>query len=643
MLLRILAAFRAGQIDQAALLSRVQALAVEPNADVAALIDALQADHRKVPLPAPVFAAVLRQLQTSPDKTLLRTRDAALAFILGETGSREPRTGNDGSADVTQVLVDPAAVARAVAAQPAFIRTLIGRFGLVELAGEGGMSRVYKAVDQRKVEAGSEDPHVAVKVLNIPFEDVNDAMALLHREMRHLHDLVHPNIVRVFDCDRDGDTVFMTMEFLAGSTLTRKIRAPDFAGLDAAEALPIISSVADALEFAHAKRIVHGDLTPGNVMLATSGVVKVIDFGIARIIADPVKTFMGRASSRADAVTGVTPAYASPQLIESRGGADPSDDVYSLGCIAWELLTGSHPFNRKQSTLARDAGDKLERHARLTTRQYRALAHALQFDRNARTPSARQFIEELTGTRRRRQLQVAAAAVAALAGIIATFTFLRAPQTVAPAQPMGVAATPEPAPPAQLAVGTIFRDCPTCPLMIVLPPGDFVQGSPAGTPGAEAFEAPEHDVFIDHGFAAGQHEVTVGEFAEFVADSGRKVEGCWIYDGAWRLDAATTWKSAVEGQTALHPASCVSWEDANAYARWLSERTKQPYRLPSAAEWEFAARSGASALRPWTTDADACTQANVADQTALRRFPGWTTHACMDTYVQSAPVGSFAA
>jgi formylglycine-generating enzyme required for sulfatase activity len=164
--------------------------------------------------------------------------------------------------------------------------------------------------------------------------------------------------------------------------------------------------------------------------------------------------------------------------------------------------------------------------------------------------------------------------------------------------------------PPELAVGTIFRDCPTCPLMIVLPPGDFVQGTPAGTPGTEPFEAPEHDVFIDHGFAASQHEVTVGEFAEFVADTGRQVAGCWTYDGAWRLDAATTWKSAVEGQTALHPASCVSWDDANAYAQWLSQRTDQPYRLPSAAEWEFAARSGSSAARPWTGNADACSQAN---------------------------------
>ncbi len=629
---RILAAFRAGQLDQAGLLARVKALAAEPQVDIAAMIGVLQAEHRKAPLPAAVFAAVLRQLQAATDKTLLRARDAALAFIIGDTGTSE----------VTEVLRDPAAVARAAVAPPAFIRTLGGRFGLTELAGEGGMSRVYKAVDLRMVEAGTDDPHVAVKVLNIPFENVNDAMALLHREMRYLQDLVHPNIVRVFDCDRDGDTVFMTMEYLAGSTLTRKVRAPGFAGVDATEALPIIRSIAAALEFAHAKRVVHGDLTPGNVMLAASGVVKVIDFGIARIIADPVNTFMGRASARADAITGVTPAYASPQMIENRG-SDFRDDVYSLGCIAWELLTGTHPFGRKQSTIARDSGDKLERHARLTARQYRALAHALQFDRAARTPSVRQFIAELTGARQRRQVQIAAAASVVIIGAIAAFAFLRAPQTVTAPQPAPVAVAKEPAPPPELAVGTIFRDCPTCPLMIVLPPGDFVQGAPAGTAGSEPFESPEHDVFIDYAFAASQHEVTVGEFAEFVEATGRQVDGCWAYDGAWRLDSAASWKSAIEGQTALHPASCVSWDDANAYAQWLSQRTSQPYRLPSAAEWEFAARGGSAAARPWTSDAAACSQANVADQTALQRFPGWTTHACMDTYVQSAPVGSFAA
>ena len=630
---RILAAFRAGQLDQAGLLARVKALAAEPQADIAAMIDVLQAEHRQAPLPAAAFAAILRQLQGATDKTLLRARDAALAYIIGDTTPP----------DTTEVLRDPAGIAQVAMSQtPAFIRTLVGRFGLAELAGEGGMSRVYKAVDLRMVEAGTEDPHVAVKVLNIPFENVNDAMALLHREMRHLQDLVHPNIVRVFDCDRDGDTVFMTMEFLAGRTLTSKVRAPKFGGVDAVEGLSIIRSIASALEFAHGKRVVHGDLTPGNVMLAASGAVKVIDFGIARIIADPVNTFMGRASTRPDAITGVTPAYASPQMIENRG-ADFRDDVYSLGCIAWELLTGSHPFNRKQSTLARDAGDKLERPARLSTRQFRALARALEFDRAKRTPSVRQFMEELTGERQRRHMQFAAAAPLAVVGAIAAVLFLRTTPTVTAPPPAPAQVAAEPAPPPELAVGTIFRDCPTCPLMIVLPPGDFVQGAPAGTAGSEAFEAPEHDVFIDHSFAASQHEVTVGEFGEFVAASGRQVGGCWIYDGAWRLDSAASWKTAVEGQTALHPASCVSWDDANAYAKWLSERTGQPYRLPSAAEWEFAARSGSSAARPWASDADACGQANVADQTALQRFPGWTTHACMDTYVQSAPVGSFAA
>ena len=179
--------------------------------------------------------------------------------------------------------------------------------------------------------------------------------------------------------------------------------------------------------------------------------------------------------------------------------------------------------------------------------------------------------------------------------------------------------------------------------MIVLPPGQFVQGSPAATPDVQPFETPQRSVTIAHAFAASQHEVTVGEFAEFVKAARRELSGCTAYDGDWTLNAAVSWKNAVEGQTALHPVSCVSWQDARAYADWLSERTGQTYRLPSASEWEYAARAGVAAARPWTESPAACAEANVADQTALQRYPGWTTHACVDTYVQSAPVGSFAA
>ena len=90
--------------------------------------------------------------------------------------------------------------------------------------------------------------------------------------------------------------------------------------------------------------------------------------------------------------------------------------------------------------------------------------------------------------------------------------------------------------------------------------------------------------------------------------------------------------------------TCVSWDDAQAYARWLSGKTGHQYRLPSASEWEYAARSGGEAALPWGANAAAaCANANVADTSAAQRYPGWTVFACNDGYVYTAPVGSFKA
>ena len=124
------------------------------------------------------------------------------------------------------------------------------------------MSGVYKAVDRRKVEGRADDPHVAVKLLALSFADHSAALAVLQREAAKLQSLAHPNIVRAIDCDRDGEIVFMTMEFLEGESLAKKLAG---SGLPAPEALAILESVASALAFAHSQGILHGDFKPGNV------------------------------------------------------------------------------------------------------------------------------------------------------------------------------------------------------------------------------------------------------------------------------------------------------------------------------------------------------------------------------------------
>ena len=119
------------------------------------------------------------------------------------------------------------------------------------------------------------------------FDDFFSSLAVMHHEASKLQTLTHPNIVRVFDCDRDAQTVFMTMEYLDGTPLKFIIKKAADGVPERAIAMRIIESMVAALEFAHAKHIVHGDLKPGNVIVTKTGEVKVIDFGIARFLRKP--------------------------------------------------------------------------------------------------------------------------------------------------------------------------------------------------------------------------------------------------------------------------------------------------------------------------------------------------------------------
>jgi formylglycine-generating enzyme required for sulfatase activity len=180
--------------------------------------------------------------------------------------------------------------------------------------------------------------------------------------------------------------------------------------------------------------------------------------------------------------------------------------------------------------------------------------------------------------------------------------------------------------------------------LTVLPAGQFNQGSPAGEGGSAAFEKPLHAVVIGAPIAMSTNAVTVDEFQAFVAATPQDVPGCDIYDGEWKHQAANDWRDPGFPQTGTHPVTCVSWNDAKAYTQWLSVKTGHSYRLPSASEWEYAARAGSAAAVPWNADGSgACADANVADQSAVRRYPGWNVFGCDDGYVHTAPVGSFKA
>ena len=275
--------------------------------------------------------------------------------------------------------------------QPGMI--LKDRFVLEDVLGVGGMSVVFRARDLRKEEAQDRAPHVAIKVLGPEFKNHPDSLKVLQREAKKAQTLAHPNIINVYDFDRDGNTIFMTMEILDGQGLDKVIKANRLGGLPVAEVLPMVEGIAQALGYAHKKNIVHSDLKPGNVYLTKDNVVKVLDFGIARARHDGETSAAEADNFDAGNLGALTPAYASCEMSEGLE-PDPRDDIYALGCITYELLTGRHPFGRKSAVEARDANLQPEPIAGLKRRQWTALRQSLAFKREERIADMLQFYND---------------------------------------------------------------------------------------------------------------------------------------------------------------------------------------------------------------------------------------------------------
>jgi len=308
-----------------------------------------------------------------------------------------------------------AVAAGAPAAEPEPGDRLKDRFVLEALLGRGGMGAVFKARDLRKEEAQDRDPWIAVKVLSGDFREHPAAFIALQREAKKAQKLAHPNTVTVYDFDRDGSIVFMTMELLEGESLKELLRRHPY-GMPFREVLPIVEGIVSGLAYAHEKGIVHSDLKPGNIFVTREGTVKVLDFGIARALhgsrlhegpasSDRVTSKIMGTASGGDATLfdpgslgALTPAYASCEMLEGKE-PDPRDDVYALACVTYELLTGRHPFKRLPADEARSRGMAPEPVAKIPRRAWKALQHGLAFDREARTPSVQQFFIELSGRR----------------------------------------------------------------------------------------------------------------------------------------------------------------------------------------------------------------------------------------------------
>jgi sulfatase modifying factor 1 len=181
------------------------------------------------------------------------------------------------------------------------------------------------------------------------------------------------------------------------------------------------------------------------------------------------------------------------------------------------------------------------------------------------------------------------------------------------------------------------------PLVIVrISGGRFRMGDIQGI--GQADERPVREVWVGD-FWMMRTEVTRGMFALFAKETAYETGSkCWVFEGGWTEQSDLSWRNPGFNQSADHPVTCVNWHDARAFATWLSSKTGMAFRLPSEAEWEYAARAGTDTVYYWGEDPlRLCENANAADTRAVEHYPGFTVNECDDGFVRTSPVGTYSA
>jgi len=541
---------------------------------------------------------------------------------------------------------------------PSLIGQSLGRYHIIEQLGEGGMAIVYKAYDTRL------ERDVAIKIIRqgaFPPDQVGRILKRFEREAKSLAKLFHPNIIKVLDYGEYKGSPYLVMEYMSGGTLKKYIGKP----MPWQEAVRLLIPIANALNYAHENNIIHRDVKPANILLTGKNQPMLSDFGIAKILGvDEGHTLTG---------TGVgvgTPDYMAPEQGMGQK-VDGRADIYSLGIIFYELVTGRKPYiaDTPMAVALKHLTEPLPRPRQfiptLPESVERVLIKTLSKNPQNRYPNAKAlaatledlqsgklaYITEQTADdssktmdvplptygkplqKRRAGLwtRLVIAGMVLIAGVILISTLNGGlakggvffststpsltpplPSTPTPSATHTPPATNTPLPTAtiELGIGSKMTGKDGMPLLFI-PVGEFIMGSNNGNPE----EQPVHNVHLD-AYWIDQAEVTNGMYAMCVQEGGCQPPSS--------TSSPTRGSYYGNPKYSNFPVIYVDWNKAQAYCLWANRR------LPTEAEWEKAARGTDGRTYPWGNNAPNSAllnfDKNVGDSTEVGKYPAGASY-----------------
>ena len=461
--------------------------------------------------------------------------------------------------------------------------TQLGKYTLHEEIGRGGFGAVYRATDtalQREV---------ALKVLHPQLTTDPDFLEKFRNEARIVANLKSHHIVTIYDLDEADGRVFIAMEYMDGGSLKEKLESQG--AYSFAETVRIFRQIGDGLNVAHRKGLVHRDIKPANILFDSEGNAAISDFGLAKAVQNSSMVAMTSMGSVG------TPAYRAPELWQGSQAPTIAIDIYSIGCILFEMLTGKVLFDgdtpEKIITQHLITGPQLAQDFVIDgAGDVRALiASCLMKDPAERFSAIESFLAALASppVQQKESAKPAPRRPKKATPAQVRTTEKKVPQVIRQSSPKGRSAT-------KLGIGSTMISEKDGMTMVYVTAGEFLMGSRDDDPDADGDEKPQHTVYMD-AYWIDQTPVTNAMFAKFLNEDGQKMdkEHPWFNihrfsdgriekkNGLWQVDDGLE----------HHPVVNVTWYGAQAYAQWAGKQ------LPSEAQWEKAARGTDGRTYPW--------------------------------------------